>query len=134
MTHLNVDAITAAAKAGNAGGAYTLGIMFAREQKYDEAVEWLRIAAETHISAQLSLGIMYAEGRGVQQNYKEAMRWFRKAGKFNPYAQYNMGVMYAKGHGAVQNIARAEKWFKRAASQNHLPAIEFLARISLQYR
>jgi TPR repeat protein len=133
MAHLDVEALTAAA-AGNAGCAYTLGIMFAKQHEYDEAVKWLRIAAETHISAQLSLGIMYAEGRGVQQNHKEAVRWFRKAGQFNPYAQYNMGVMYMKGNGVVQNIARAEKWFRRAASQNHLPAIEFLTRISLQYR
>jgi TPR repeat protein len=132
MAHLNVKALTAAA-AGNAGAAYTLGIMYAKQRMFGKAIEWLLKAAKAnHISAQLSLGIMYAEGRGVQQDYKEAMQWFRRAGKFNPYAQYNMGVMYANGHGAVQNIERAEKWFRRAASQNHLPAIEFLARISLQ--
>lgn len=132
MDHLNVEALTAAAKAGNEGCAYTLGVMFAKQHKFDEAIVWLRVAAKTHISAQLSLGIMYAEGRGVQQDYAEATRWFRKAGEFNPDAQFNMGVIYAKGHGVVQNIPRAKKWFRRAASQNHLPAIEFLARISVR--
>ena len=118
MAHLNVEAITIAAK-DNAGCAYTLGIMFAREQKYDEAVVWLRKAAETHISAQLSLGIMYAEGLGVPQDYRQAMRWFRKSGKYNAYAQYNMGVMYARGLGVPLNTPKATKWFKRAACQNN---------------
>lgn len=131
MAHLNVEAITAAAKAGNAGCAYTLGIMFAKEKKYDEAVAWLRKAAETHIGAQLSLGIMYAEGLGVPQDYGKARHWFRTSGKYNQYAQYNMGVMYAKGLGVPRNTPRAAKWFRRAASQNNEDARDALDSLSL---
>lgn len=130
MSHLNIEAITAAAKAGNAGCAYTLGVIFAREGKYECALEWLHKAAETHLSAQLTLGIMHAEGRGVPQNYGEAKRWFRASGKYNAYAQYNMGVMYAKGLGVPKSKPKAIKWFKRAASQNHLQARTTLERLA----
>jgi len=38
-----------------------------------EAVRWFRLAAQqSHAEAQLHLGVMFAEGKGVPQNYIEA--------------------------------------------------------------
>ena len=41
--------------------------------------QWLPLANQGDARAQLSLGLMYANGRGVPQDYKEALVWLRKA-------------------------------------------------------
>ena len=49
-------------------------------QDYGEAAKWYRKAAEQGLAgAQLSLGSMYAIGRGVPQDYTAAFRWIHKA-------------------------------------------------------
>jgi TPR repeat protein len=46
-----------------------------------EAVKWFRKAAEQgNAEAQLGLGVMYANGRGVPQNEVLAHRWWNLAG------------------------------------------------------
>jgi hypothetical protein len=62
-------------------------------------VGWYRKAAEQKYgygSAQISLGFMYENGRGVPQDYATAMSWYRKAADHNwSAAQNNLGLMYA---------------------------------------
>ena len=41
--------------------------------------EFRPLADQGDAAAQYNLGIMYSEGRGVQQGDAEAVRWFRKA-------------------------------------------------------
>ena len=58
--------------------------------------------------AQISLGIMYANGQGVPQDYAEAVKWFRLAAdQGDATAQFNLGIMYAKGQGVPQDYAEA---------------------------
>ncbi len=48
----------------------------------EEAVKWYRKAAEQeYASAQYTLGVRYASGRGVGKDEEEAVRWYRKAAK-----------------------------------------------------
>lgn len=67
-----------------------------------------------HVKAQLELGLMYAEGKGVEKNIKETLKWFIKAAEQgNVNAQNNLGIMYD----AAGLYDEAFKWFKKAAEQ-----------------
>jgi len=44
-------------------------------------------------------GVMYREGRGVEQNFLDAGRWYTKAAYQGfAEAQYDLGVMYDQGN------------------------------------
>ena len=58
--------------------------------------------------AQYSLGVMYANGRGVPQDYAEAVKWYRKAAEQgHTHGQYNLGALYYNGQGVPQDYAEA---------------------------
>ena len=54
-------------------------------------MRWWRLAAEQdQAEAQYSLGVMYANGRGVEEDDEEAARWLRLAAEQDQAdAQYN---------------------------------------------
>lgn len=67
--------------------------------------------------AQLSLGGMYANGRGVAKDDAEAAKWWRKAAdQGRAQAQYNLGGMYNKGEGVPKDFTEAYAWFNLAAT------------------
>ena len=78
-------------------------------------------------AAQNNIGVMYANGRGVDQDFNEAINWFRRAAEQgNTSARSNLcqiyihlGVMYANGVGVDQDYEQAFDWFRRAADQRH---------------
>jgi tetratricopeptide (TPR) repeat protein len=102
------------------------------------------LALEGDAEAQLTLGVMYATGKGVSVDDEEAVQWLRKAaeqghrsaeynlGEFyyygkgwyrkaaehgNPLAQYKLGLMYKDGDSVPQDDEEAVKWFRKAAEQ-----------------
>jgi hypothetical protein len=80
--------------------------------------EFLPLAEQGNATAQLVLGHMYFEGRGVSQDYAKAAQWYHQAALHgSPYAQYNLGVMYDEGTGVPQDAAMAVQWYRRAAEQ-----------------
>lgn len=88
-------------------------------EKYLKAVKCFEKAAKKgHVEAQLSIGICFYEGKGVNQNYNKAVEWFEMAaGKGNADAQLNLGLCYEKGNGVKQNYNEAAKWYRMAAEQ-----------------
>ena len=62
---------------------------------------------------QLSLGIIYFLGQGVEQDFNEAFKWFKLSAEqaYAP-AQVMLGTMYEKGYGVEINHNEALKWFK----------------------
>jgi TPR repeat protein len=88
---------------------------------YAQALKIFRpLAAQGDASAQLNLGVMYAEGQGVPQDYKEAVKWFRlAAAQGNAQAQSTLGNMYAEGWGVIQDYASAHMWYNLASSAGH---------------
>ena len=85
--------------------------------------EWKPLAEQGNVEAQLNLGSMYANGKGVAQDYKAAIKWFKlAAGQGYADAQYNLGIMYDNGRGVAQDYKIAVKWFKLAAGQGYAPA------------
>jgi hypothetical protein len=71
-------------------------------------------------AAQVELGGMYHDGKGVARNYREALKWYRRAAEQgNPYAQYNLGLMYDTGKGVAQDFTAALVWYTKAALQGN---------------
>ena len=81
------------------------------------------LAEQGDALAQIKLGSIYADGRGVTRDYSEAMKWFRRAAnQGNARAQFNTGTMYEHGQGVPQDYAEAAKWHHLAADQGHAGA------------
>ena len=79
--------------------------------------EWKPSAEQGDADAQYNLGVMYANGRGVDQNYKTAVKWYTLAAEQgHATAQYNLGGMYAGGLGVLQDNLYAHMWWNIAAS------------------
>jgi len=90
-------------------------------QSYSEAAKWYRLAAEQgDVRAQVSLGMMYKEGKGVAQNFQESVKWYLLAAQQgNAIAQDSLGLMYKQGNGVVQDDQEAFKWIRLAAAQGY---------------
>jgi TPR repeat protein len=112
-------AVAAALGAPASAGPLEDGDAAYREKDYAKAIElWQPIAERGDTTAQYFIGILYAEGKGVQQSDVTAFAWFqRAANNGNAAAQYNVGASYAAGTGVPKSDADAAKWFLRAANQ-----------------
>ena len=91
---------------------------------YATAIRGIRVHAEQgDANAQVLLGFMYADGKGVPENDAEAVKWFRKAAEQGDAGgQHNLGSMYADGEGVLENDADAMKWVRKAAEQGYVSA------------
>ncbi len=147
------------AKQGNSNAQFQLGLIYETgegvSKDYSEALKWYRLAAKQGHSealkwfilaadkgnsdAQYNLGLMYANGQGVNKNYREALRWCRLAAKQghcasaewlrsvaqryanqgDSDAQFQLGLMYETGKGVPRNYCDAFKWFRLAAQQGN---------------
>ena len=73
-------------------------------------------ATQGDANAQLSLGVRYALGLGVEEDDVEAVRWFRLAARQgNTSAESWLGSMYEYGNGVSQDGTRAVEWYRLAA-------------------
>lgn len=74
-------------------------------QSDEEATHWYKKGAEQEYAlAQFNLGIMFLNGRGVEQNDAEAARWCNKfaADKGLAMAQHHMGTLHAMCRGVAE--------------------------------
>ncbi len=73
--------------------------------------------------SQYNTGILYLEGRGVQQSYEQAAEYFLLAAEQgNIDAMYNLGIMYDQGLGVEQSCEQAAEYFRLAAAQGNASA------------
>lgn len=85
--------------------------------------KWKPLADQGDAAAQLILGIMYKDGKGVPQNSREAACWYRLAAdQGDVMSQYSLGIMYAKGMGVPQDSREATRWYRLAAKQGDAAA------------
>lgn len=64
------------------------------------------------------LGLIYQDGKGVNQNYAEAAHWYKRAAEAgDPAAQSNLGVLYQDGTGVSQSFSEAAQWYRKAAEK-----------------
>lgn len=85
---------------------------------YSEFDEAYALAKKGYSSAQVNVGVMYADGEGVTQSDKKAIKWFRKgAQQGNANAQMHLGFMHANGYGVAADTVQAYVWWSMAKLQ-----------------
>lgn len=83
-----------------------------------EAAKWYeKAAALENADAQLQLGYLYREGKGVPKNFAQAFMWFQKAADQGlSEAHIYVGDMYELGEGVPLNLVRAHMHYSVAGS------------------
>ncbi len=86
---------------------------------FDTALaEWQPLAEQGMPGAQLALGILYENGRGVLKDDALAASWYLKAAQSgHPVAQFNLGNLYQQGRGVERDVSQALFWWNEAAAQ-----------------
>jgi TPR repeat protein len=106
-------------------GPYEDGNAAYERDDYATALKLFRPLAEHgHAQAQITMGMMYLEGKGVTLDHKEAAKWFRLAAdQGNAEAQKVLGDIFYDGeNGVVQDYREAAKWYRLAADQGDADA------------
>ena len=85
---------------------------------YKTALAIIRpLAEQGNSQAQVTLGIMYDYGQGVDKNPAEAMKWYIKAAEQGiPVVQHDVGVKYFQGTGVKQDYLEAARWWEQSAN------------------
>ena len=109
-------------------GDFEKGLTAYQAGDYATALQrWTPLAEVGDASAQLKLGAMYDEGKGVPQDYNIATKWYKLAAEqANADAQFSLGLMYHKGKGVLQDYNTATKWYKLASEQGDAHAQFYL--------
>lgn len=115
---------------------FCLAISFSAQAKAEnpDFVETMEQARQGNAVAQYNLGLMYAEGKGVDQDGIEAVRWYTLAAEqgYLP-AINNLGMTYDYGSlGIPEDNGKAIYWYRRAAEAGVGKAQFNLARMYAQ--
>ena len=104
----------------NAKNRYSIADGYFNNKEYDKAIEWYRKAVDMGSpNAQNKLGVMYDDGKGVEEDEIEATKWYRKAAEQGyKWGHYNLGLQYQYGEGVDKDYYEAYKWFRKAADQD----------------
>lgn len=105
----------------NARELYDYALCQLHRGKISEGIAGLTLLGNLEdINSQYFLGIMYLEGKGVEQDSIEAFPWIHKAAlQYHAPAQWTLGDMYEEGEGVEKNIDKAFFWKKKAVAQIH---------------
>jgi uncharacterized protein len=103
-----------------------------KREDFKESLKFFHHSAEQGDAlAQLLLGLMYDEGKGVKKDYIEAVKWYRLSAELgNASAQSNLGLMYAEGQGVLQDYILAYMWFNLASSNGSKNGLEGLKMVA----
>lgn len=78
----------------------------------------IRLAENHDANAQYHLGMLYANGQGVELDHGKAYAWLQQASDQGvAEASSAIAWLYSMGHGVEQDESMAGKWFIRAAEQ-----------------
>lgn len=110
---------------------YQQGAALYLKGQYNEAIEWMRKAAEAgHSNAQAVLAEAYIFGHGVPQDPEAAEQWAERAAaqKSTDY-QYLLAQKFKNGLHLRRNPKKAIAWFRKAAEAGMVEAQKELALI-----
>jgi TPR repeat protein len=87
-------------------------------QDYELALSILKPLAENgNAQAQITMGLMYDYGHGVEKSASESVKWYLMAAEQGvPLVQHDMGVKYFQGQGVEQNYDEAAKWWEMSSN------------------
>lgn len=120
-----VTMIAAGPAAAQSGDAFQQGLDAYLDGDYVKAMELWRPAAESGDSvAAFNVGVLHAQGLGVEADPAEALKWYRQSA-LDGYAnaQFNLGAAYYNGEGTEANVSEAVSWWEKAAEQEHPEAL-----------
>ncbi|NLI79466.1 MAG: hypothetical protein GX442_23850 [Candidatus Riflebacteria bacterium] len=104
-----------------------------RPANLPEGIRLLRLAAaQDHVPAFYTLGMVCLRGFGMTEDPAEAATWFRKsAEKGNADAMVQLGTLYQCGHGIPADLLEARRWFVAASQKGHPEAAALLKTLPL---
>jgi tetratricopeptide (TPR) repeat protein len=107
-----------AARLGDADMQYRAGVKYYDAGDYKQAVELFFDAAKGgQRDAQINLGKMHEQGRGVKKDVATAFKWYYEAAKRGDKdAHYALGRMYEHGRGVEKNRPEALRLYGIATS------------------
>lgn len=110
---------------------YEAGLNAYESGHYEAALsEWQPLADSGDPRAQFGLGMMYANGFGVDMNDEQALHWFNEAAAQGyAEAQYRIGVMHQNGWGVPMDDEAAADWYVKAAGQGYTDAQVALGQV-----
>jgi len=83
----------------------------------------LQAAERGYVPAQAVVGMLYANGKGVQQNYAEAGKWWVRAAEGGHLlAANNASLLYRNGEGVPRDANVSNKWAKFVADHGSTTA------------
>lgn len=89
-----------------------------------------RAAAQGHVDAAVSLGVLYQNGTGVTQDLARARQLYEgPAAAGHARALNNLGLIYVRGDGLAQDYGRAAQLFQAAADQGLAVALNNLGTL-----
>jgi TPR repeat protein len=97
-----------------------------RAKDYTTALHILTpLANKNDAMSQNLLGIMFANGHGVNKNIAQAVYWYKQAAENgDANAQTNLALKYKQGEGVGRDLNEAIKWFRLAAAKRQ-PRAQF---------
>jgi len=93
------------------------------------------LAKEGDPKAQFNVGLIYAEGKGVNRDTYQAKEWYTKAAKQgNTAAQYNLAKLISATakEGMPQTLEQVRYWYEKAVEGGRKEAMNDLALLYLK--
>jgi len=82
------------------------------EEKHEQAFEaFLSAARSNSPEAQEMVGMMFAQGIGVEEDQAQALRWLERAAQnFQPLSMHHVGIRYFSGQGVRRDLQKGAMW------------------------
>ncbi|WP_052259393.1 T9SS type A sorting domain-containing protein [Flavobacterium sp. KMS] len=82
---------------------------------------------------QNNIGLMYANGLGIEKDESKGFAYIEQAAKSgNAIGQYNLGELYRKGQGCALDMDKAVEWYQKSADQKYARATYILGYMHLK--
>ncbi|AKF25848.1 hypothetical protein YH65_10970 [Sulfurovum lithotrophicum] len=122
--------------AGLAAGEFDEAVTEYKQGNYIKALDaFYVLAKEGHPKAQFNVGLIYANGKGVNKDIYQAKEWYKKAAKQgNTAAQYNLAKLISQSSDKTDPGAQEEVryWYEKAAEGGQKEAMNDLALLYLK--
>lgn len=122
--------------AGLCAGEFEDAVSEYKQGNYIKALDaFYVLAKEGDPKAQFNVGLIYAEGKGVNKDIYQAMEWYKKAAEQgNTAAQYNLSKLISQRPDSKDPRAqeRVRYWLEKAAEGGRKEAVNDLALLYLK--
>lgn len=122
-----------AADQDNALACVNLGLLFEKEEKYEDAIYWFIKASDLgYADAQYIVGTYFEKGETVEQDYEIAFNLYYQAAKQGQIAALStLGRHYYSGTILVQDFKKAVEFLKEAAKKDDIESMRLLGQCYL---